>query len=122
MDLPAQDARTATGPGRDPPAGGAPGRGESILGTQTDPGWLLGLGCRVGGATVWRILHRAGVDPVPRRVDASWITFLRAQATGVLACRHECTDRLLIFAQHHLEAVPKIYTSHACGAVEASPY
>ncbi|SQE00933.1 hypothetical protein FMEAI12_960001 [Parafrankia sp. Ea1.12] len=34
-------------------------------------------------ATVWRILHRAGVDPTPRRADASWRTFLHAQASGV---------------------------------------
>ncbi|CAI7979523.1 Integrase catalytic region [Frankia sp. Hr75.2] len=34
-------------------------------------GELIGLGYPVGVATVWRILHRAGVDPAPRRADAS---------------------------------------------------
>jgi len=34
---------------------------------------------------VWTILHRAGVDPAPKRSAVSWGQFLRAQANGVLA-------------------------------------
>ncbi|WP_420497703.1 IS3 family transposase [Parafrankia soli] len=34
-------------------------------------GELIGLGYPVGVATVWRILHRAGVGPAPRRADTS---------------------------------------------------
>jgi len=49
-------------------------------------GELAGLGRKVGAATVWRILHNAGIDPVPRRSGPSWSQFLRTQAEGILAC------------------------------------
>ena len=48
-------------------------------------GELLGLGYRVSAATVWRMLHAAGVDPAPRRAGQSWAKFLRAQAASLVA-------------------------------------
>jgi putative transposase len=48
-------------------------------------GELCRLGQRIGASTVWAILHRAGVEPAPKRSALSWRQFLRAQARGVLA-------------------------------------
>src|SRR5215212_5761285 len=47
---------------------------------------LASLGYRIGASTVWTILHRAGIDPSPRRAGPSWAQFLRAQAQSILAC------------------------------------
>lgn len=44
------------------------------------PGELVGLGFRVAAATVWNILHRAGLDPAPRRTGPSH----RSVVVGVL--------------------------------------
>jgi len=48
-------------------------------------GELVGLGYQVAPATVWNILHKAGLDPAPRRIGPPWREFCRAQATTMLA-------------------------------------
>jgi hypothetical protein len=40
----------------------------------------------VSPATVWAILKKADFDPAPRRSDPTWAQFLKAQASGILAC------------------------------------
>jgi putative transposase len=49
-------------------------------------GELAGLGYRVAASTVWNIVHRAGLDPAPRRTGPTWRQFCRAQAHTMLAC------------------------------------
>ncbi|HEU5158116.1 MAG TPA: helix-turn-helix domain-containing protein [Streptosporangiaceae bacterium] len=49
-------------------------------------GEITGLGRKIAPATVWAILKKAGFDPAPRRGDLTWSQFLKAQASGILAC------------------------------------
>jgi putative transposase len=48
-------------------------------------GELASLGYQIGAATVWKLLHAAGIDPAPRRAGPTWAQFLRAQAHAILA-------------------------------------
>jgi putative transposase len=59
-------------------------------------GELVGLGHTVAASTVWRILRRAGVDPAPRRAEATWPQVLRAHASAILACGFFTIDTVLL--------------------------
>jgi putative transposase len=45
-------------------------------------GELAGLGRQVGATTVWRILRKVGIGPVPRRSGPSWGQFLQTRPKG----------------------------------------
>ncbi len=55
-------------------------------------GELARLGVRVAASTVWQVLQRAGLPPAPRRESETWRAFLRAQATGIIACDFVTVD------------------------------
>jgi hypothetical protein len=59
-------------------------------------GELVGLGYRVAASTVWKILHRAGVDPAPRRAGPTLKQFLTAQAHTVLSCDFFTVDTVFL--------------------------
>jgi putative transposase len=83
---------TPTGPGR--PAIPTGLRALVVRLAAENPTWgyrrlhgeLAGLGHQIGASTVWTILHRAGIDPSPRRPGPTWSQFLQAQAQAILAC------------------------------------
>ena len=56
----------------------------------------LGYKGRIGASTVWAILHRAGVEPAPKRSAVTWRQFLWAQANGVLAMDFFTVDTVLL--------------------------
>lgn len=64
-------------------------------------GELAALGRDVGACTVWAILHRAGIDPSPRRSGPTWAEFLRSQAHGysrlrLLPLRHRAAHQAVL--------------------------
>ena len=77
-----------------------------------NPGWgsrrihgeLAGLGIRVSAPTVWELLKKAGIDPVPRQTGPTWPLFLRSQAEAILACDF-FTAELLDGTQAYILAV-----------------
>jgi putative transposase len=58
-------------------------------------GELAGLGIRIAASTVWSILQQAGIEPAPRRSSETWRQFLRAQASGIVACDFFTVDTVL---------------------------
>ena len=59
-------------------------------------GELLRLGCQVSASSIRRLLRAHGLDPAPRRAPSTWRSFLRQQATGILACDFFTVDTVFL--------------------------
>jgi putative transposase len=55
-------------------------------GYQRIKGELAGLGYQVSASSVRRVLRAHGIDPAPRRAATTWSSFIRQQASGIVAC------------------------------------
>jgi putative transposase len=71
-------------------------------------GELKGLGYTLSPSTVWNILRRHGIDPVPGRAHLTWREFLRQQAATIVECDFFTVDtiwlrRLYVFFFIELE-------------------
>jgi putative transposase len=70
-------------------------------------GELARLGHKIAYSTVWEILKRAGIDPLPHRGGLAWGEFLSAQAHQIIACDFMHVDTVflrrlyvLLFIEH----------------------
>ncbi len=57
-------------------------------------GELAGLGFTLSPSTVWNILRRHGIEPVPGCARLSWREFLRQQAAGIVECDFFTVDTI----------------------------
>src|SRR6266508_2576765 len=89
-------------PGRPPTRAGV--RALVVRLARENPGWgyrriqaeLVRLGIKLAASTVWTTLKEAGVEPAPRRLEASWAEFLRQQAASILECDFLTVDTLFL--------------------------
>ena len=65
---------------------GSPGWENPRRGCVRVQGELRRLGIRVGATTVRSLLRAARAGPAPRRSGPTWAEFLRAPASGIIAC------------------------------------
>jgi putative transposase len=65
-------------------------------GYQRIHGELARPGVALAPSTIWAILRRHKIDPLPMRTGPSWKEFLRSQASSMLACDFFTVDTVLL--------------------------
>jgi hypothetical protein len=84
-------------------------------------GELAGLGVRLAASTVWTILQNDGIDPAPRRSSETWRAFLRAQASGIIACDFFTVETVLLRRLYVLVFIELATRKVYLAGVTASP-
>jgi transposase len=84
-------------------------------------GELAGLGVRLAASTVWAILQKAGIEPAPRRSSETWRGFLRAQASGIIACDFFSVETVLLRRLYVLVFIELATRKVYLAGVTASP-
>jgi hypothetical protein len=68
-------------------------------------GQIAGLGRKISPATVGTIPKKAGFDPAPQHSDPTWTQFLKAQASGILACDFFSVETITLARLYSFAAV-----------------
>jgi transposase InsO family protein len=84
-------------------------------------GELAGLGVRLAASTVWTILQNDGIDLAPRRSSETWRAFLRAQASGIIACDFFTVETVLLRRLYVLVFIELATRKVYLAGVTASP-
>ena len=78
-------------------------------------------GRKIAPATVWAISKKAGFDPAPQRGDLTWGQFLKAQASGILACDFFSVETITLARLYYFAVVePATRRSGGWGAYAAN--
>ncbi|GAA2895315.1 hypothetical protein GCM10020220_101740 [Nonomuraea rubra] len=83
--------------------------------------WHADLGRKVSPATVWAILKKAGVDPAPRRSGPTWAQFLKAQASGILACDFFNVETVMLARLYCFAVVEHATRGSTCSVSRRAP-
>jgi putative transposase len=67
-----------------------------IWGYRRVHGELATMGIALAPSSVWAILRRHGLDPLPGRTGPTWTEFLCSQASSMLACDFFSVDTVLL--------------------------